>query len=65
MTDAVRTDADGGVLTVTLDRPKANAIDVATSRALHEAFVRLRDDDSLRVAVVTGAGSASSRRAGT
>ncbi|QUH03599.1 crotonobetainyl-CoA hydratase [Saccharopolyspora erythraea] len=56
MTEAVRTDADGGVLTVTLDRPKANAIDVATSRALHEAFVRLRDDDSLRVAVVTGAG---------
>ncbi|MGP4019868.1 enoyl-CoA hydratase-related protein [Saccharopolyspora sp. 5N708] len=56
MTDQVRLDVDGGVLTVTLDRPKANAIDVATSRALHQAFDRLRRDDSLRVAVLTGAG---------
>ncbi|MGW1682511.1 carnitinyl-CoA dehydratase [Saccharopolyspora sp. NPDC002376] len=56
MTDQVRTDVDGGVLTVTLDRPKANAIDVATSQALYEAFDRLRRDDSLRVAVLTGAG---------
>ncbi|KAA5831320.1 carnitinyl-CoA dehydratase [Saccharopolyspora hirsuta] len=56
MTDQVRTDVDGGMLTVTLDRPKANSVDVATSRALHEAFDRLRRDDSLRVAIVTGAG---------
>ncbi|MER5394301.1 enoyl-CoA hydratase-related protein [Saccharopolyspora sp. NPDC002686] len=56
MTDQVRTDVDGGVLTVTLDRPKANAIDVATSQALHEAFDRLQRDDSLRVAVLTGEG---------
>ncbi|TDD90004.1 crotonobetainyl-CoA hydratase [Saccharopolyspora karakumensis] len=56
MTEQVRTDVDGGVLTVTLDRPKANAIDVATSQALHAAFDRLRREDSLRVAVVTGAG---------
>ncbi|TWF95402.1 carnitinyl-CoA dehydratase [Saccharopolyspora dendranthemae] len=56
MTEQVRIDIDGGVLTVTLDRPKANAIDVATSRALHAAFDRLRRDDSLRVAVLTGAG---------
>ncbi|GAB3697618.1 carnitinyl-CoA dehydratase [Saccharopolyspora tripterygii] len=56
MTEQVRTDIDGGVLTVTLDRPKANAIDVATSQALHAAFDRLRREDSLRVAVLTGAG---------
>ncbi|GAA4867260.1 enoyl-CoA hydratase-related protein [Saccharopolyspora cebuensis] len=56
MTDQVRLDVDGGVLTITLDRPKANAIDVATSHALHAAFDRLRTDDSLRVAVLTGAG---------
>ena len=56
MTDPVRLDIDGGVLAVTLDRPKANAIDVATSRALHAAFDRLQRDDALRVAVVTGAG---------
>ncbi|PSK89626.1 crotonobetainyl-CoA hydratase [Murinocardiopsis flavida] len=56
MGDAVRTTAADGVLTITLDRPKANAIDVATSRELYAAFARLRDDDALRVAVVTGAG---------
>ncbi len=54
--DAVRLDENEGVLVVTLDRPKANAIDVATSRALHDAFERLRGDDSLRAAVLTGAG---------
>ncbi len=53
---AVRTETDGGVLLVTLDRPPANAIDVPTSRALHAAFQRLQDDDDLRVAVLTGAG---------
>lgn len=56
MTEQVRTDVDGGVLTVTMDRPKANAIDVDTSRALHAAFDRLQREESLRVAVLTGAG---------
>jgi crotonobetainyl-CoA hydratase len=54
--DPVRTEVDGGILVVTLDRPKANAIDVATSYALYEAFQRLEDDPSLRVGVLTGAG---------
>ena len=35
----VQTAVEGETLIVTLDRPKANAIDVATSRALHAAFV--------------------------
>jgi crotonobetainyl-CoA hydratase len=52
----VRIEIDGPVLVVTLDRPKANAIDVATSRRLHEAFSRLRDDHALRVGIITGAG---------
>lgn len=56
MSEAVHVEVDGGVLLVTLDRPKANAIDVSTSLALYEAFARLRDDDALRVGVVTGAG---------
>ncbi len=47
---------DGHVLLVTLDRPPANAIDVPTSLALHDAFVRLEDDPALRVGVVTGGG---------
>jgi crotonobetainyl-CoA hydratase len=53
---AVRTEVDDRVLLVTLDRPPANAIDVATSHALYAAFRRLEDEDDLRVAVLTGAG---------
>ena len=54
--EPVRTDVIGEVMVVTLDRPKANAVDVATSRALYAAFRRLEDDPSLRVGVLTGAG---------
>ena len=56
MTHPVRTEARDGVLTITLDRPKANAIDVATSRALYAAFAQLQDDPSLRVGIITGTG---------
>ena len=52
----VRTRRDGHVLEVTLDRPKANAIDLATSRIMGGIFTRFRDDPDLRVAIVTGAG---------
>ena len=47
---------DGPVLLITLDRPKANAIDVPTSQALYAAFDRLRSEPALRVAILTGAG---------
>lgn len=53
---AVRTHAENGVLTITLDRPKANAINVATSHALYAAFAQLQDDPALRVAILTGTG---------
>ncbi len=46
----------GHVLEVTLARPKVNAIDLATSRKLGEAFVTLRDDPELRVGIITAAG---------
>lgn len=46
----------GPVLEVVLDRPKANAIDAATSRVMGECFAAFRDDPALRVAIVTGAG---------
>ncbi len=52
----VRTERRGHVLEVTLDRPKANAIDLATSRVMGEVFTAFRDDPELRVAIVTGAG---------
>jgi crotonobetainyl-CoA hydratase len=54
--DRVRTQAAGGVLTITLDRPRANAVDVATSLALYGAFAMLEADPSLRAGIVTGAG---------
>ena len=44
------------MLEVTLDRPKANAIDGPTSRRMGEVFAAFRDDSTLRVAVLTGAG---------
>ena len=56
MDGVVRTRRVGGVLEVTLDRPKANAIDLATSRLMGEAFAGFRDDPQLRVAIVQTAG---------
>ena len=57
MTDnPIRTERRGHVLEVTLDRPKANAIDLQTSRIMGEVFRDFRDDDGLRVAIITGAG---------
>lgn len=52
----IRTERRGTVLEVTLDRPKANAIDAATSRIMGEIFAGFRDDPGLRVAILTGAG---------
>ena len=44
------------LLEVVIDRPKANAIDAATSRLMGEAFQAFRDDPDYRVAILTGAG---------
>lgn len=52
----VRCRTDGMVLEVTLDRPKANAIDLATSRIMGDVFAAFRDDDDMRVALLTAAG---------
>lgn len=56
MSEHVRISRDGGVLEITLDKPKANAIDLKMSQAMGEAFVMLRDDPELKVGIVTGAG---------
>ena len=56
MPDPVRTRRDGAVLEVVLDRPKANAIDLATSRAMGETFAAFRDDPALRVALLRAEG---------
>ena len=54
--DAVHCHAEAGVLTITLNRPKANAINVPTSLALYAAFARLQADPALRVGIITGTG---------
>ena len=56
MSDPITTRRQGGILEVTLDRPKANAIDLATSRRMGEVFKRFRDDAALRVAILRSAG---------
>jgi len=53
---SVKTERRGHVLEVTLDRPKANAIDLKTSREMGEIFRDFRDDPELRTAIITGAG---------
>jgi crotonobetainyl-CoA hydratase len=54
--DGVRTTRDGAILEVTLDRPKANAIDLAASRRLNAIFKSFRDEPQLRIAILTGTG---------
>ncbi len=55
--DAVRVEARGAVLVITLDRPEArNALDGPTAEALRRAFDVLDSTADLAVGVVTGAG---------
>ena len=52
----IRTRREGAILELTLDRPKANAIDLKTSRIMGLAFRAFRDDDSLRVCILRAEG---------
>ncbi len=56
MSEVITTRREGGILEVTLDRPKANAIDLVTSRLMGKTFAAFRDDPALRVAIVQTAG---------
>jgi crotonobetainyl-CoA hydratase len=56
MSEGIMITTDGPILEVTLDRPKANAINLAASRRLNEVFRAFRDDSKLRIAIITGAG---------
>ena len=51
----IKTRKVGGILEVTIDRPKANAIDLATSRIMGDVFADFRDDPDMRVAILTSA----------
>jgi len=56
MSSPLIVERSGKVLEVTINRPKANAIDAPTSRIMGETFAKFRDDPGLRVAILTGAG---------
>lgn len=47
---------DGAIATITLDRPPVNALDAPTMQALIAALQHIDRDDSVRVAILTGAG---------
>jgi enoyl-CoA hydratase len=53
---AIRYETDAPIVVITIDRPDvANAIDRPTAEALADAFRRFEADESLAVAVLTGA----------
>ena len=56
MSEGIDTIADGPILEITINRPKANAIDLHASRRLNDVISAFRDDPALRVAIITGAG---------
>jgi crotonobetainyl-CoA hydratase len=56
MSEVITTRREGAILEVTLDRPKANAIDLATSRLMGKIFAAFRDDPTLCVAILQTAG---------
>ena len=47
---------EGGIWEISLNRPKANAIDLATSRKMGEVFMAFRDDPEARVAILRAEG---------
>ncbi len=56
----IRSQVEGAILIVTLDRPASrNALNAEMRESLIEAWRRFRDDHALRVAVLTGAGESA------
>ena len=54
MNEPIKTKIEGSILEVTIDRPKANAIDANTSIILGDIFANFRDNPKLKVAIVIG-----------
>jgi enoyl-CoA hydratase/carnithine racemase len=56
-TDRVLSSTDGGVTTITINRPdRLNALDLYTLAALDDAFARIAADPDVRAVIITGAG---------
>src|SRR5450755_3021590 len=56
MSDGIDTHKVGAILEITINRPKANAIDLRASRRLNDVVSQFRDDPQMRIAIITGAG---------
>jgi 2-(1,2-epoxy-1,2-dihydrophenyl)acetyl-CoA isomerase len=57
MPDSIVVEQEGGVMTVTLNRPDVlNAVDNQMAKELHEALRQASRDDAVRCLVLTGAG---------
>ena len=52
----LRSDLNNGLLTLTIDRPKANAFNLALIAELQNAFKQAARDAQTRVIILTGAG---------
>ena len=53
MSEPIKTKIINSILEVTIDRPKANAIDAKTSIILGNIFSDFRDNPNLKVAIIT------------
>ena len=57
MSEVVLTEVDGGVMTITLNRPEAkNAVNLAMAQGIAAALDELDGNDDIRCAILTGAG---------
>ncbi len=56
LSDPIQIKTKGGVIEITLNRPKANSIDLITSRKMGEIFSEFRDNSKLRVAILRAEG---------
>ena len=53
MNEPIKVNKNGSILEVTIDRPKANAIDKKTSVIMGNVFQDFRDDPNMKVAIIT------------
>lgn len=57
---SIDVDVSDGIATITINRPeRMNAMDAEHYKGLSQAWMRVRDDTAIRVAIITGAGEKS------
>ena len=57
---SIDVDVTDGIATITINRPeRMNAMDAEHYKGLSQAWMRVRDDAAIRVAIITGAGEKS------